>query len=95
MILDFNVIDTTPGATGCHAFLAPPADYVGSGKEYNRWIMENIDKQVLQSAVRYYCGRGHITPRLAGPYEKGLGLLLNHLRKEWFPDATQKQGTLV
>lgn len=94
MILDFNVIDTTPGATGCHAFLAPPADFVGSGREYNRWVMDNVVGQVLQSAVRYHCGRGHITPRLVGPYDQALSHLLNHLRKDWFPDAPKKDGSL-
>ncbi|MHB8742810.1 MAG: hypothetical protein ACYC9L_06745 [Sulfuricaulis sp.] len=92
MILDFSRLDTTPGATGCHAFLAPPADFTGGDIEYRRWLNhawfnDPGIRQYLLVAATMSLALERRAPEILGPFAEGLTRVLAYLRSGKRPTA--------
>jgi len=86
-LLDFNRIDTTPGATGCHAFLAPPEQFNGGIREYMLWLRDRYDNDLairqylLSAAIFQKIGTPQSTAVIVGPFAEGLARVLQRLRE--------------
>lgn len=95
MILDFRCIDTTPGAAGCHAFLAPPADFVGDALAYRCWLQDSWKshpgiRQYLQVASTTRSGPAQLAPQIIGPYADVLADVLAALRNRKVIDSESR-----
>lgn len=80
MVLDFRVIDTTPGAEGP---FAPPADWVGQGAEDYRELLRTRWRDVrhgqrMAVAARYYRIRD-VSVSVEGPWADEAHAILKRL----------------
>lgn len=82
-VTDITTMDTTPGATGVHASLAPPAEFCGSAEQYRLWLLEQWRdigvKQHMLSAAMFYA-RYSDNMQFIGPYADQLRASLVKLR---------------
>jgi len=96
VILDFNCIDTTPGATGCHAFLAPPANFAGGSWEYMAWLKDQwfddlgFRQYLLSAAIFHKAGTRQSTSKIIGPFADGLVRVLAKLREGKMPERAPR-----
>lgn len=74
MIFRTDCFDTTPGATGECAVLAPPADFTGNGDAYTTWLRGRYEqdpfiRQVLAIQATRTSRNARFAPtRFEGPF---------------------------
>lgn len=76
-------LDTTPGATGERAALAPPAT-VTTAEQYLDWLRSISGTQQFSIVIRYFAGKSlsGLRPRIHGPFADTLEFALERAA-EW------------
>lgn len=98
MIIDLSVLDTTPGATGPHALLAPPAGFTGSEDDYREWIRGRYFNdlqvtQVMYIVAKKVTGNASYGYRVTfnGPYAEVLERIVNKIGRDMRSKALNPQ----
>lgn len=96
MISRLDCFDTTPGATGPCAVLAPPAD-IADGQQYKVWLRDALNDpykaQVLYITARVYAGKAlQAKPSLTGPFSAELNSALQDLARWIYTSPKAKRS---
>lgn len=96
MILRSDRFDTTPGATGECAVLAPPADFSGDGDVFTEWLRGRYDndplvRQVLAIQALYGDSPRHGPSTFEGPFSAELQAAILRLRV-WLRSKPKSSG---
>lgn len=95
-VFNTSTFDTTPGATGELAVLAPPSD-VTTHEEYLQWLRQARNdpmlNQVMACAARTIAGKSSLfrSPEITGPLAETLSLALKGMAK-WMYGKKKGEG---